>query len=295
MDWKTIPSLAALRAFDAFARHGSFSAAARELNVTHAAIAQHVRALEAHFGEALAERQGQTMCLTATGRELAQALGEGFDIIADGVGRIADRNAQRPIMVTLTPTFAETWLMPRIGSFWAAHPDIEVRLAPSVELVDLRRDGIDLAIRFGQGNWPGHEVEPLAVNSFVVVAAPGYAKARSLDDLGRLNRLDWFFATASNEQRVWGRALGIDYASLGAQELANNSMVLSAVRAGLGVSIQAQALVESDIASGQLTSIHEGDPEGLGYYIVTRPGVLAPGAAAFRRWLKKTARAQPQT
>lgn len=292
MDWSRIPSLAALRAFNALARHGSLSAAARDLNVTHAAIAQHLRALETHFGETLAQRDGQSMRLTETGYELAEALGEGFDRIAEGVTRILDRTAIRPVTVTLTPSFAEAWLMPRIGAFWAQNPEIEVRLVPSITLSDLRRDGIDLAIRFGGGDWPGYEVEPLAVSRFVVVAAPDYTKARTLDELGRLGAYDWFFSSAANEQKVWGAAVGVDFDRVGAQDMANNGMVLSAVRAGLGLSIQSKALVEPDLKSGQLTTLYEGDPAGLGYYVVTRPGVLSPGARAFRAWLRKMAQAQ---
>lgn len=292
MDWSRIPSLSALRAFDALARHGSLSAAARDLNVTHAAIAQHLRALETHFGESLATRDGQTMRLSETGRDLAEALGEGFGRIAEGVTEIMDRNAVRPITVTLTPSFAEAWLMPRMGAFWSSHPEVEVRLVPSIALSDLRRDGIDLAIRFGNGDWPGHEVEPLAVSRFVVVAAPTYTKAQTLDELGRLGAHDWFFSSAANEQRVWGAAIGVDFDKVGAQDMANNGMVLSAVRAGLGLSIQSRALVLPDLQSGQLTTLYEGDPEGLGYYVVTRPGVLTPGARAFRAWLRKMAQAQ---
>lgn len=292
MDWSRIPSLSALRAFDALARHGSLSAAARDLNVTHAAIAQHLRALETHFGENLATRDGQTMRLSETGRDLAEALGEGFGRIAEGVTEIMDRNAVRPITVTLTPSFAEAWLMPRMGAFWSSHPEVEVRLVPSIALSDLRRDGIDLAIRFGNGDWPGHEVEPLAVSRFVVVAAPTYTKAQTLDELGRLGAHDWFFSSAANEQRVWGAAIGVDFDKVGAQDMANNGMVLSAVRAGLGLSIQSRALVLPDLQSGQLTTLYEGDPEGLGYYVVTRPGVLTPGARAFRAWLRKMAQAQ---
>lgn len=294
MNWKTLPSLSALRAFDALARHGSFSAAARELNVTHAAISQHVRALEAHFGESLAQRDGQGMRLTPTGLELAQAVGEGFERIAEGVARIADRTAERPVTVSLTPSFAEAWLMPRIGAFWQEHPEISVSLNPSAQLVDLRRDGIDLAIRFGRGDWPGLDVAPLAINSFVVVAAPSYAQARDLAGLGDLGEHRWFFSDSVSEQAVWGRAIGVDFGKVGAQELANNGLVLSAVRSGLGLSIQSGALVGPDLAAGLLVALHEGDAGGLGYYVVTRPGVLTPGARAFIGWLKKAARQTDQ-
>jgi|LULQ01.1.fsa_nt_gb LysR family glycine cleavage system transcriptional activator len=289
MDWSRLPSLAALRAFDALARHGSHSAAARELNVTHAAVAQHLRKLEDHFGESLAARDGHQMRLTETGAELAVALAEGFDRISEGVTTILDRSTIRPVTVTMTPSFAESWLIPRLGRFWSEHPDIELRLVPSMTLSDLRRDGIDVAIRFGDGDWPGVDVEPLDVSRFVVIAAPGYTKARRLEDLRDLSQWDWYFSEAAREQRIWGAAVGVDFAKVGATEMPNNSMVLSAVRNGLGLSIQSRALVEPDLSSGQLVSLHEGDAAGLGYHIVTRPTVLSPGARTFRTWLRRSA------
>jgi len=291
MDWKSIPSLASLRAFEALARLGSLSAAARELNVTHAAVSQHLRALESEFGDALAEREGQGMGLTDAGRDLATALSDGFSRIAEGVAQLRDRKAARPVVVALTPSFAEAWLMPRMGAFWDANPDIEVRLVPGVALTDMRRDGVDVAIRFGGGAWPGLKAEPLALSAFVVVAAPGFTKARGLRDLARLSAHDWFFSGASVEQRIWGQAIGVDFDAIGAREMANNGLVVSAVRAGLGLSIQAKALVEPDLAAGHLVALHEGDAAGLGYYIVTRPDALSPGTQIFVRWLRRLARA----
>lgn len=291
MDWKDLPSLSALRAFDAVARSGSLSGAARMLNVTHAAISQHLRQLESEFGESLARREGQGMVLTEAGHELAQALGEGFTRIAEGVARLRDRKAARPVVVAMTPSFAETWLMPRIGAFWSAHPEIELRLVPGIQLSDLRRDGIDLAIRFGVGDWPGLTAEPLTPSRFAVIAAPGYHKARSLADLGQLKAHDWFFSRAASEQRLWGRAIGVDFDKVGAREMETNGMVLSAVRAGLGLSIQDMALVAPDLAAGKVVVMHEGDAEGLGYYLVTRPEPLTAQARLFCRWLRAEARA----
>ncbi len=288
---RRLPSLAALRAFDALARHGSLSAAGRELNVTHAAVAQHLRRLEEHFGESLASRDGRAMRLTPTGHELATALGEGFDVISDGVARIMDRGAERPVTVALTPSFAETWLMARIGGFWAAHPEVELRLAPSIALADLRRDGIDIAIRFGTGNWPGCEAEPLDLSRFAVVAAPGYTEAQGLDALLAQRGHAWFFSAATNEQRVWGGAIGVDFTRETVREMPSNAMVLGALRAGLGLGVQSRTLVEADLAAGTLVALHEDDDaRGLGYFIVTRPGVLSPGAKAFRSWLRAAAR-----
>ncbi|WP_461470045.1 LysR family transcriptional regulator [Pararhodobacter sp.] len=290
MDWKDLPSLASLRAFEALARHRSLSAAARELNVTHAAVSQHLRGLQTHFDTVLARREGQGMVLTEAGEDLAKALTDGFTCIAEGAAALRARTQKRPVVVALTPSFAEAWLMPRIGGFWSAHPEVDIRLAPSTQLVDLRRDGVDIAIRFGAGQWEGLVAEPLNLSRFVVIAAPGFTRARSLADLGRLTAHDWFFSQASAEQRVWGRAIGVDFDTLGAREMANNGLVVSAVRAGLGLSIQARPLVQPDLASGQLVALHEGHAEGLGYYLVTRPGDQPRAVRTVLRWLRKTAR-----
>ncbi len=287
MDWRDIPSLSALRAFEAAARLDSFSAAARELNVTHAAIAQHVRALEDHFGQPLMERQGRSMRPTAAGLRLADDLGEGFGTIASGVRALMDNRRQRPLQVTMTPSFAEAWLMPRIGRFWSAHPEIEVALVPSVSVVELRRDGYDLAIRFGDGNWPGLEVEPLVMSPFVVVAAPSLAQGRNLDEIGQLQDYRWFMSEASHEQDVWGQAAGLDLSALNTTEMATNNLALAATRAGNGLSIQAQALVQGDLEDGRLVSLYQGESDGLGYYMVRLRGPMSPALTHFVKWVRR--------
>jgi len=172
MDWRNIPSLSALRAFEAAARCQSFSQAARELNVTHAAIAQHVRALEAEFSESLIRRQGRGIATTPAGQALAEQLRAGFSVIAEGIQELRDQSPDRPLNIAVTPAFATNWLMPRIGEFWALHPDIALNINPSTKLVDLKGDGFDLAIRFGKGAWPGTSPEILTEGSFLVVAHP---------------------------------------------------------------------------------------------------------------------------
>lgn len=117
MDWRPIPSLSALRAFEAMARLGGLSAAARELNVTHAAIAQHIRYLEDFLTVKLAYRDGRGMRLTPSGSALSKALQDGFKTIAGGIRSVKVDHEARPLQITLTPGFAENWLMPRLGSF----------------------------------------------------------------------------------------------------------------------------------------------------------------------------------
>jgi LysR family transcriptional regulator, glycine cleavage system transcriptional activator len=290
MDWRNIPSLAALRAFEASARNNSFSAAARELNVTQAAIAQHVRGLETRLGHSLIRRQGHNMVTTDAGARLAAALSDGFSTIAQGIRQLSTEQENRPLVLSLTPSFAESWLMPRLGGFWAGHPDIGLSLQPSTELVDMRRDNIDLAIRFGDGNWPALQVEPLLMSPFVVVASKSYARgATTLAELGAPDTLRWFFAFAAKEQQVWGRAIGLDFEHIPFEDMATLGMAHAAVRAGHGLSIQARALVETDLAEGRMVALHQGESGGLGYHLVTRGDVPSPKLKRLLRWLRRQA------
>ena len=285
MDWRDIPSLAALRAFEAAARARSFSEAARELNVTHAAIAQHVRAIEAQLGTSLLVRAGRGVALTDAGHRLATALGDGFGMIAGGVRAVAAEAADRPVAITVTPSFAENWLMPRLAGFWAAHPGLGLSINPGMEVVDLRRDGFDMAIRYGMGDWPGLEATRLVEADFTVVAAPSLLQGRKAGSIADVQDLPWLFEIVHREARRWVTASGLDMACCQANEVATLSMLLSAVRAGGGVSVVSSALVADDIASGKLVAVLSEKRDKLGYYIAHPPGQLSARAAIFKKWL----------
>jgi LysR family glycine cleavage system transcriptional activator len=298
VDWRDIPSLSALRAFEAAARLGSLSGAARELNVTHAAIAGHVRALERHFGTGLMHRQGQGMACSTEGALLAQGLRDGFGTLAAACRDLEDRRRARPLQVTTTPAFAEHWLMPRIGRFWAEHPGVSVAITPSPEVVDLRRDGYDLAIRYGDGNWTGVEVEPLTHGGFTVVAAPsvaerlsrGMQEAGDREEIGALLLAEvWIMDPYRAEQRYVARALDADPEAMTVWTFATNGMVLSAIRAGLGLGLQSRGLLQRDIEDGLLVPVTELEVEGIGYHIVTAPGPKSDVLRTFRAWLRRSA------
>jgi LysR family glycine cleavage system transcriptional activator len=290
MDWSRIPSLSALRAFEAAARHGNFSKAAAELNVTHAAIAQHVRALEDRFSETLMTRAGRGMALTPAGAEFAANLRQGFTLIADAVDTLEQASQSRPLNISLTPSFAGNWLIPKLGSFWAEHPDIAVNLNPGRELVDLANDGFDMAIRYGAGSWPGVESELLTRGNFVVVARPDLVAGRKISSVAEAAHLPWLWERMTLENQALVEADGLDVATTKKTVFADNELVLSATREGLGCSVQARVLVERDIASGALTQICALKHEGLGYYLVTRPGRETPALKVFKRWLRKVAK-----
>ena len=286
MDWKDIPSLAALRAFEAASRTGSLSAAARELNVTHAAIAQHVRALETRFGRALLERDGQRMAATEAGAALAGPLGEGFTRIHEAIRDLDDRDLARPLRVALTPSFGANWLMPRLGRFWESHPGIELELIPSAGLADLRRDGIDLAIRYGRGSWPGVESEVLMPAGHVAVAAPGLVDGRDVGCLADLKGLRWLMDGNRPEERLWLAANGVDLEAETVTTFATSQLTREAARAGLGITVLPEPILKDDLERGQLVELcREVDP-ALAYHLVTRPAARSPALTIFIRWLK---------
>ncbi|MGI3183992.1 LysR family transcriptional regulator [Nioella aestuarii] len=292
MDWRNIPSLAALKAFEAAARLKNFSAAARELNVTHAAIAQHVRALEDHFGQPLMERSGRSMAVTAAGGRLAQDLGEGFGVIAAGVRALSQARADRPIALSTTQNFAENWLVPRLAGFWKAHPDLPVTIAPDNAVVDLRRDGFDLAIRFGQGKWPGLEARLLTRAHRVVVAHPDVAarlpveySATSPNAIHALTGFAWLPEPTDMEMFTWLRALGADPDKMQVTRMQTNGLALAAVRSGAGITRQPLAVVQRDLDDGRLVALLEEPESDLGYYTVHNPETISPQARVFLKWL----------
>lgn len=281
MDWKTIPSLAALRAFEATARLESLSGAAAELNVTHAAISQHLRTLEAEFGCALMERVGRGVQLSDQGRLLSQALADGFGTIADGVKQLRDAQTKRPLVVCVTPSFAESWLMPRLGGFWQKHPDIQLSVQPGFSLVDLKRDGVDVAIRYGKGQWGDLKSKKLVSAAFIACAVP----ALRPDDPADIPKAQWFFEPARAEFRVWAESQGLVTADTPWTAMETNQLILSAVRAGYGFGVQNKALIQDDLAAGRLVSVCDDFPSDLGYYVVTRDGFETPAAKTFIKWL----------
>lgn len=286
MDIPRLPSLTALRAFDAVARGGGFSAAARALNVTHAAIAQQVRALERDLGVTLLYREGRGLALTEDGETLAAALRDGFSQIAAAVTQITGPAQSRPLRITMTPSFASQWLMPRLRSFWSAHPDVPLTLHPDKRIIDLQRDGMDLAIRFGDGHWPGHEVTLLTPAAYAVVAAPSLLQGRTALTRDDMRRLPWVIEDDWPEQVLWLRRFGIDPDTVQGPRLPTEELALEAARQGYGLHLELPALIEEDLARGRLITVHQGESEGLGYFLVTRPGPVKPALRLFTRWLR---------
>lgn len=284
--WRRMPPLSALRAFEATAKTKSFSAAARGLNVTHAAVAQQVRSLEAHLGTALVVRDGRALGLTAEGVSLAAALTDGFRLIQGGVEAARAGGASRPLVVTLTPSFAQQWLMPRMGDFWRRLPDLALTLQPDQRILDLRREGVDIAIRYGDGNWPGNTAERLVAARYVVVAAPSLLAGRTALSVAQMQDMPWILETDWPEQTSWLAAIGLDPSKLNVTRMPTEELALSAARQGYGLYVENEALMAEDIRSGRLFQLAVSNDDTLAYYIVTPAGPQRAAARQFIRWLK---------
>ncbi len=289
MDWRNLPSLGSLRAFAALAETGSFTKAGGLLNVSHAAVSQQVRALEAHVGTPLVQREGRGMALTPEGEDLARSLERGFSIIGGAIDLLADGARSRPLQVTMTPSFAVSWLMPRIADFRQRHPEVELVLMPTSDIVELAPGGVDVALRFGDGRWPGLEAELLLPTNFVVVAARALVGDRETLSREDLASFPWLQELGTDELTRWQQSQGV----LPSQRLnithLPGYMMLEGLRRGEGISATARAFVEEDIAAGTLRVLYEDPRPNSGYYIVTRPGVMRPPLKAFARWLKTQA------
>lgn len=281
-----MPSLAALRAFDAVAFFKSYSKASRILNVTEAAMRQHVRNLEKTLGYSLVERQGRGLALTENGERLSAATSLSFENLSRCIQSMASENQRKAIRVALPPSFAENWLMPRLTSFWADHPTIEVELAPSLKIVDLQLENIDFAIRYGDGNWTDGTSTYLASGEFVVVGRPDIVERAHGQDIMSMNSVPWLFEVSRTEHRVWAEARGIDFDAPRNRHFPTNSLVISAVRAGQGVSVQARALVEGDLENGVLVEVKSEPSQSLGYYLVVGSN-LRQSARVLMKWLTK--------
>lgn len=291
--WQDMPPLTALRAFSALAEAGSAQAAGALLNVSHAAISQQIKALEAHMGLALVERGGRRLTLTEEGGRLAAALELGFGAIEQLVGELTGRNAGRALQITTTPSFAANWLLPRLPSFRKSHAGIELMMNATPAPVRLEAGGIDLAIRHGEGKWEGVEVELILPTDIIVVGAPALVRVAAVQDPSDLSSFHWLLEEGLHEASRWLKGHGVESGSAAGVTYLSGSLTLEAARRGQGVVSVARLFVEEDLAEGRLQLLFE-EPNpspSAGYYLVTRKGaVLRPVAKAFAQWLRAAAK-----
>ena len=284
---RRIPSLSALRAFEAAARRGSFKQAADELAVTATAVSHRIRALEDEIGCRLFVRKTRAVELTSAGRSLYSAVREGFDAIAAGVERLRQRS--RPsVKLSTTPAFAAKWLVPRLAAFQAQHPNIDIHVHASNRPVDLSAGTIDLAIRYGQGRYEGMKSTLLLQDRFAPVASPTL-KVTSAADLSRrtLIHFDWEQPLPVDlTWAAWARAAQrSELHTEGGIRFSDESHAIQAAVAGQGVALLSLVLIEQELKLRVLESPLEPVLDGLAYYIVRREGTRDSAAPIVEAWL----------
>jgi LysR family transcriptional regulator, glycine cleavage system transcriptional activator len=281
--WRELPSLSSLRAFDATARRGSFADAGRVLNVTHAAVTQAVRGLEAELGVALVRRNGRTVSLTEAGERLARSLDDGFGTIASGVEALRHAEARRVVRVTTTTFIAETFVMPRLPGFWAKHPGIEVAMSPSPIRIDLARDGFDMAIRALADNWaesPDEEIRPLCHSQVIAVCAPSLAQT-GLDP----QDMPWVIGADKHLELAEVAGTGLDVARLKRVEVGSPHLEMSACRQGLGAGTATEIICRADLEAGRLVRLPLNGLPMVTYAAVLPRGPRRAAVEQFADWL----------
>ena len=284
---RRLPSLSALRSFEAAARLQSFKLAAEELSVSATSISHQVRALEEALNVRLFLRKTRAVELTPEGRTLMQAAGSGFDAIAAGVERLR-REQRRTVTLSTTPSFAARWLVPRLASFNAAHPGIALNVLASNKPVDLAGGAADLAVRGGAGHFAGLQAQRLMHAAFAPVASPRL-KLRKASDVARhpLIHFDWQrgFKGALTWDK-WSKAAGVELDVTTGARFSEESHAVQAAIAGQGVVLTALPLVREEIRLGLLEAPVGPVLGGFDFYVV-RPEGDAPReeVRAFAEWL----------
>ena len=288
MKWSELPSLNSLRAFAVVAETASLSRAGAALNVSHAAVSQQVKALEARLGATLFIREGRGIVLTEEGRKLARDLATGFAAIQRGVETLTGEDASRPVQLSTSPAFAVRWLMPRIMEFQAKHPEITMMINPTAEVVELKPGGIDMAIRYCDSFRLDEKVTPVLISDMIVAGARSLIGKRKITDPSMLVHMPWLQELGTNEVADWLSRHGV---KLDRPLMTNHmpgNLIIDGLRRGDGITYTARAFFQEEIRSGQIVPLFSDKAIGI-YYLKTRPGVLRPPLRTFVQWLKTQA------
>lgn len=288
-------ALSALRAFEAAARLGSFKAAAEELAVTPTAVSHQIRALEAQTGLALFDRQVRKVSLTEAGAQLYPVLRDGFDAFEATLARLTQPRTRAQVSISATSAFTVKWLVPRMAEFRQLHPDIDLQLQASDELVDLQSAAVDIAIRYGRGPYPGLAIEALFTDRFAPVANPRLGVV-SPQDLAQvpLIRFDW--KRPRPENPTWERWFSVAEqrppGQMSELRFSDEGHAIQAAVAGHGIALVSLALIAEELRAGHLVQPFGPAIDGHTYHLAMfadRPRSTAVQAVA--QWLRTQAAA----
>jgi LysR family glycine cleavage system transcriptional activator len=284
-----LPPLAALRAFEAAARHLSFTRAADELHVTQAAISHQIRGLEERLGVRLFRRLPRGLVLTEEAQRYLPAVRDAFARLEAATAELLARRTGGTLTASVLPSFAAKWLVPRLGRFRAANPDIDLRISTSQHLVDFAREDVDIGIRMGRGQYPGLRVDRLFGETLVPVCSPallaGEAPLRRPQDLKHHVLLHEDDETG---WRLWLELAGVEDVDVShGLTFTDAAMSVQAATEGQGVALGRTALAAWDLAAGRLIRPFDVSmPHDLAYYLVCpEGGAERPRIVAVREWL----------
>jgi LysR family glycine cleavage system transcriptional activator len=287
-----LPPLNAIRAFEAAARHGSFTRAAEELGMTQAAVSYQIKMLEDRVGTPLFARLPRQVVLTEAGRKLAPGVSEAFGMLAaafDGVGR----NVDTTLSMSVLPTVAAHWLVPRLGRFQAQHPEIVVEIDTSHDVVDFGRDDFDLGIRSGLGDWAGLEAHRLLPSHFTPVCSPALLQGREIAEPADLLSLP-LIGPGDPWWGDWFAAAGLGTPDLSERRgptLHTQQFEAMAAMTGQGVALVNPYFFAAEIAAGRLIQLFDLVVEAKRSYWLVYPKARRrlPKVRAFRDWIMEEA------
>jgi len=290
---RRLPSLNALKAFESSARHESFTKAAAELSVTQGAVSQQVKALEDELGLKLFRREHQRLAITEAGRDYLGVVRDAFDRLSMGTERLLQRQGTGLLNVSTSPNFAAKWLVHRLGRFSEAHPEIDLRISASVHHVDFAREDVDLAVRHGDGRWPGLDVSRLCAEELFPVCSPALLRGpKALKSPADLRRFPLLHANDASHWTRWLERAGVSGVNVDKGVVFNQaSMVIDAAIQGQGVAMARTALAAWDLLSGRLVRpfpLALEAPFAL-WIVCPRATADLPKIATFRKWLLEEA------
>ncbi|WP_322101486.1 LysR family transcriptional regulator [Paraburkholderia sp. J41] len=282
--------LNALRAFESSARHLSFTRAAVELNVTQAAVSQQVRALEERLGATLFKRLPRGLAITDEGLALRPVLSDAFDRIEAVLRQFEGGHFHEVLSVGAVGTFAVGWLMPRLKSFREAHPFVELRIMTNNNLVDLAAEGLDFAIRFGDGTWPGSRASKLFDAPLSALCAPEIAqRLHTPADLANEALLRSYRA---DDWALWFEAAQLPPRPVRGPVFDSSRLMAEAAMQGAGVALAPASMFERDLAAARLVRPFDIDVQAGSYWLTWQKAKAAtPAMRAFGQWLVKEAQA----
>lgn len=289
MSRRRLPPLSALRAFEAAARHESAKQAAEELSVTATAISHQIRALEESLGLALFVRKPRQLELTMAGRELQQVLESAFDSIGAAVERLSAAPRRHAVTLSTTPAVAVRWLLSWVCLLRDSHPDIDLRIHASHEPVALDGVTADIAIRYGDGRWPGLVAEKLFDNTFIPACSPllGLHDAAELPRHTLIHFRNQAVISSPLDWAVWqkqAKVPGLDVAA--GLVFSDETHAVSAAVGAQGVALMSRQLIEDELTAGRLVQPFGPELEGKPFFLVYPESRRNdPSIQAVREWI----------